>query len=435
MKDGNKNSRHWNTFKYVTDENTNPESRTSKQAMILFLGFLLISIFALRELGGFAVIQKVTSENGRPFEMDFRPSPALPYTFWSALIAGPCMGLYRSVCCQHVAQRYLSVKTTRQALFTALIGQVLTLVTLVWLIFIGLAMFTFYADCDPFTLGIVQKFDQMVPYFIMDLFQSIPGFIGILTSAIFSAAISSVSSGINALSLMFHKEVLHLIGKDLTPKQELTVAKILAGVVGILTLLVTFLAQYLGGIMDALLTWQGIFLGPILGAYVLGVFFTRVNTVNCLIGMILGLALSVTLKIGNMLQPRNISVLPPLSIEGCSATTQIPVTEYANGTSSFDETPSGLNFSIRQISTFYYGAICTYTTIIVGLTMSLITKPTDSAVIDKRLIWRPAWPRWCRIISDYDETDVEDDKDYRFDKSYRPVNSVDLQDCREQINA
>ncbi|KAJ8049499.1 Sodium/iodide cotransporter [Holothuria leucospilota] len=355
---------------------------------MIFVSFLFITIFAVRDVGGFANVWKVTSLNGRQLTVDFRPSPALPYTFWSSLIAGPCIGLYRSVCSQHVAQRYLSVKRVRQAVVTALVGQILSVISYFWLIFIGLAMFTFYAGCDPFTLGDIQTFDQMLPYFILDLFQNIPGIVGILVSAICSAAVSSVSSGINALSLICHKEILQIIDKDLTPKQELIVTKILTGAAGILTLLLTFLAPHLGGILDALLTWQGILLGPILGAYVLGIFFRGVNTSSCLIGITLSFAISATLKVGNMLYPGAISVLPPLRIDECNATTYIIDTKSKNLTSFMEETPHGYGFSIWHISTFYYGAISTYLTIIIGLMMSLTTKSSDFT-IDEKLLWRP----------------------------------------------
>lgn len=402
----------------------------SLQTIIIFAGFLFTTIYAVRDVGGFDNIWKVTSQNGRQLSVDFRLSLAVPYTFWSAVIAAPCVGLSRSVCCQHVAQRYVSVKRVHQAVVTALLGQFLYLVSCFWLIFIGLAMFTFYYDCDPFTLGDVQKFDQMLPYFIKDLFQNIPGLVGILVSAICSAAISSVSSGINAFSLISHKEVIHIIGKDLTSKQELIVTKILTGVAGIFTLLLAFLAPYLGGLLDALLTWQGILLGPILGAYVLGMFFRRVDTSNCLTGMILSFALSATLKVGNMLYPNASFVLPPLSIEKCSATTQIITTENINSTSFLDKPPHGYGFAVWQISTFYYGAFSTYLTIIISLIMSFITRSSEST-IDERLLWHSSRGN----VSVAAETaDFNEELENNAENKYQPVETVNMQECPTQSN-
>ncbi|KAJ8049497.1 Sodium/iodide cotransporter [Holothuria leucospilota] len=236
-------------------------------------------------------------------------------------------------------------------------------------------------------------------------FQNIPGIAGIL--AICRAALSSMSSGINALSFICHKEVIHIIGKDLTRKQDGIVTKDLTGVTGVLTVLLKFLAPYLGGILDALMTCQGILRGPFL---------------VCLTGMTLSFVLLAILKVGNTVYPKAIFVLPSLSIEKCSAATQIIATENISLTTFLDESPDG--FAVWQISTFFYGAFSTYLTIIIGLMMSYITRSSEFT-IEERLLWRPSRDK----IPVAAETDINEELDYHAENKYQPVKTVTLPEC------
>lgn len=55
--------------------------------------------------------------------------------------------------------------------------------------FLGLIMYAHYMDCDPLTAGYIQKVDQILPYYIMDVTSTLPGLPGLFIAGIFCAAL------------------------------------------------------------------------------------------------------------------------------------------------------------------------------------------------------------------------------------------------------
>lgn len=53
----------------------------------------------------------------------------------------------------------------------------------------GLIAYAAFYDCDPITTKTVSKADQIIPYFLMKITESIPAIPGIFISAVFSAAL------------------------------------------------------------------------------------------------------------------------------------------------------------------------------------------------------------------------------------------------------
>ncbi|KAF2343592.1 hypothetical protein FHG87_025652, partial [Trinorchestia longiramus] len=50
----------------------------------------------------------------------------------------------------------------------------------------GLAIFTVYAGCDPITLGLVSKKDQMLPYFVIGYLGFLKGVPGLFVACLIS---------------------------------------------------------------------------------------------------------------------------------------------------------------------------------------------------------------------------------------------------------
>lgn len=50
-------------------------------------------------------------------------------------------------------------------------------------------MYTKYADCDPFKIGEVQRNDQLLPYYVMDVAGSLQGLPGLFIAGVVSAAL------------------------------------------------------------------------------------------------------------------------------------------------------------------------------------------------------------------------------------------------------
>jgi len=52
----------------------------------------------------------------------------------------------------------------------------------------GMAIFATYADCDPLTMGYTSKIDEIVPFFVEDKFNYLPGMLGIFMASLFNGS-------------------------------------------------------------------------------------------------------------------------------------------------------------------------------------------------------------------------------------------------------
>lgn len=85
-------------------------------------------------------------------------------------------------------------------------------------------MFARYEHCDPERGHLVSTSDQFLPYFVMDVLGNMTPIPGLFVAGIFAASLSSVSSGVNALSSVFYVDCIAL-AKDGIPDR--TGAKII----------------------------------------------------------------------------------------------------------------------------------------------------------------------------------------------------------------
>ncbi|PVD29795.1 hypothetical protein C0Q70_09052 [Pomacea canaliculata] len=77
--------------------------------------------------------------------------------------------------------------------------------------------------CDPYQAGIIDNRNQMIPYFVPSLLGSLPGMPGLYMSMLFSGALSTLSSGINAMGA---NTVEDLLARPLRGYKDATVTVI-----------------------------------------------------------------------------------------------------------------------------------------------------------------------------------------------------------------
>ena len=53
----------------------------------------------------------------------------------------------------------------------------------------GTVIYAKYHDCDPVTLGLIQRHDQLMPYFVMDTMGKYPGLPGLFVACCFSGSL------------------------------------------------------------------------------------------------------------------------------------------------------------------------------------------------------------------------------------------------------
>lgn len=121
-----------------------------------------------------------------------------------------------------------------------------------------------------------------MPYYVVDSMGNMPGLSGLFVAGIFSASLSTVSAAVNSLAAVTIEDYFkpihrRLNGKNWTEKEQALRTKIVALIYGFVFLGLAFLAQFLGGVLQAALTVFGVVGGPLLGLFSLGMFTVTAN--------------------------------------------------------------------------------------------------------------------------------------------------------------
>ncbi|CAF2681530.1 unnamed protein product [Rotaria sp. Silwood2] len=215
-----------------------------------------------------------------------------------------------------------STRSAKQALFINAVGSAL-IVFLSSLI--GVIIYAYYADCDPYTTKKLQEIDQIVPYFVMEVLGDKKGLPGVFLACVFSGTLSTISSGLNSLAAVLVEDVYkRLLGRQLTDQRQGFICKIVSVLLGVFVMLLTYVVSYFGSILNATLSLFGVLEGPIMGVFVLGFFFPQANRRGALVGFFTSLAVELWIFLGAQITKKQMaSVSLSLSIANC--------TDIANG--------------------------------------------------------------------------------------------------------
>ena len=245
--------------------------------------------------------------------------PRVRHTVWSLLIGGTFNSLSTYGFNQTQVQRYMCVRTTRGAKQALLINAVGAALVIVFSGIIGVILYAYYANCDPYTAKYVTDIDQIFPYFVMEVLSDKKGLPGVFLACVFSGSLSTISSGLNSLAAVIIEDVYKgLMGKSLTDERQGFISKIFSIVLGAVIMLLTYVVSYLGSILNAALSLFGVFSGPIMGVFFLGFFFTQANKTGGFIGFLASLALKLWIFMGAKLTRKQMkSERLPLSVARC----------------------------------------------------------------------------------------------------------------------
>uniref|UniRef100_A0A8C8HA49 Solute carrier family 5 member 8 n=1 Tax=Oncorhynchus tshawytscha TaxID=74940 RepID=A0A8C8HA49_ONCTS len=348
------------------------------QMVIMLAGFVAVIARGAVIQGGLGKIWDDCYQGGRLSAFDFDPDPLKRHTFWTIVVGGSVMWVSIYSINQSQVQRYISCKTLTQAKLS-LYGNIIGLwLTVSLAVFSGLTMYSIYKDCDPFTNGDVGAVDQLLPYLVMDILAAYPGVPGLFVSAAYSGTLSTVSSSINALVAVTVEDFVRPVWKNLTEKQVSWINMGLSIFFGFLCIGMAAIASLMGSILQAALSIFGMISGPLLGLYVLGMFWRTANSTGGLTGLIVGLVITLWVGIGAQIYPPLADKTNPLpiSVAGCNRTQDLNYTTLAPWTGAVTLTPldrPALADSWYSLSYLYFCLLGSLVTVIVGLVVSAIT--------------------------------------------------------------
>ena len=266
------------------------------QMIILFLGIIICLIAGIHYIGGWdtfiANIDRPRLEAVNFSSMGFEKGDE--FGFWPMLIGG--FFLYASYygTDQSQVQRLFSAQDMGTVKKTLLFNGLLRFpITFIYCV-MGLVIGTLAITQTDFMQSIPSdKPDLMIPIFIRDYLPH--GVIGILMVAIFSAAMSSLSSAINSLSAASVEDFFNR-DKDLPNEKYMAYSKYAALFWGVVCIILAFFTGDIAKtVIEAINKVGSVFYGPILATFIAAVALKKVNSIGANIGLLSGVAVNVYL--------------------------------------------------------------------------------------------------------------------------------------------
>ncbi|XP_050398733.1 sodium-coupled monocarboxylate transporter 1 isoform X1 [Patella vulgata] len=351
------------------------------QSSIMLAGLLAIVIQGSIVVGGMTEVWNINDAWGRIDFFDFNPDPTQRHSFWSLVVGGTIGWTSTYGVNQASVQRYCALPTLKKAKLSVMLNVIGVIILLTLTSLTGIVVFAYYAQkgCDPLSAGYVSNSNQLIPYFVMEVL-GYPGLPGLFISCLFSGALSTMSSCLNALAAVTWEDFLKPHFDYLTERKKTYVTKLLVLLYGGAGIGMAFMAKNLGGtVLQASLSFTGAASGPLLGMFCLGAFFKWANWIGVVVGAILGLifplwisigAYSVISRPGHLLFPTNSCSIANITL----TTAMTPISTIVEATTAGYEEPTGI-LKLYTVSYLWYPAIGAATVVVVGLILSLITAP------------------------------------------------------------
>ncbi|XP_046563516.1 sodium-coupled monocarboxylate transporter 1-like, partial [Haliotis rubra] len=361
------------------------------QCVVMLVGVLAIIIRGTYAVGGLREVWRINEEWGRIKFFDFNPDPTVRQSFWSLVIGTAIDWSHTYGLSQVTVQRYCALPTLRQARLSVILNIVGVILLMTSVCLSGIIMFAYYAQkgCDPLSDSKVSNPNQLVPYFVMEVF-GYPGLPGLFISCLFSGALSTMSSCLNALSAVCWEDFLKpILGDRLTETKKTLITKLLVLFFGAAGIGVSFMTMHLGGtILQVCLSFTGAVCGPMLGMFILGAFFPWANWIGAVVGGVLGLVFPLWISIGAYTV-----VGTPSSLEypthNCSvpnSTISMATTTSSNLTTA--QAPveyTGIS-ALYTVSYLWYSTIGATTAVVVGLLVSAMTGMNRVGDVEPRFL-------------------------------------------------
>ncbi|KAI3422054.1 hypothetical protein GPALN_012591 [Globodera pallida] len=278
------------------------------QAGFIYAGLCIIILRGTAQAGGLGKVLAVSEQTGRLWAA-FRVHPSLLQynNVWVATLGG----LLQWTCIyglnQMAMQRYCSMPSLRHARVVLSLTIPANLVIQLMIGYIGLLMVAYFDKCNPLALAEVKTVDQVTILMasrilvrfskIIQLMsdcdfppphsEGVPGLPGMFLATIFSATLSTASSGINSLTAVLWEDFLKVPLKELSDARKSAVMKGISVFFGVLATGMAFACTNLGGIFNVVLTIIGATSGPLVGLFFLGIFFPGANKIGAFVAFVL----------------------------------------------------------------------------------------------------------------------------------------------------
>ena len=256
------------------------------QFAVLFGGGIVALWILAQGVGGFGEMFSLAESAHKTRFFDASDwNPANARNLLSAGIAYAVIEVAIRGCDQQFVQRYLSCKSVRAANASSVLSMVLGVCVSVLFFMVGAGLFVYYQVRGVSILPIGMKINEVFPYFIVNVLP--PGATGLVIAAIYAAAMSSLSSAINALGNTTVKDILLVRSEN---AQSLAKAKRWTILWAVLSTGCAFIAADMqNSLLSNALFFTGLFTGPLLALFLLAFFTNKIKSSVVIASVIVGM--------------------------------------------------------------------------------------------------------------------------------------------------
>lgn len=258
------------------------------QGIILIVGALVCALLLTFDMPeGPKQLFEIAAQHGKfslgSFELVFTEP-----TFWVVFIYGLMTNLQNYGIDQNYVQRYMTAKSTGEAVKSTLFGGLLYIPVSLVFVYIGTALFSYYT-AQPELLPEGVTGDKVFPYFIVHRLPT--GVTGLVIAALFSAGMSTISTSINSSATIILTDFYKKLHKgESSNRKEMTVLYLSSFLVGAIGIVVGLLMMSIDGVLDMWWKLASIFSGGMLGLFLLGLVCHKVERTSAVVAVVVGLA-------------------------------------------------------------------------------------------------------------------------------------------------
>ncbi|KQN39024.1 sodium:solute symporter [Pedobacter sp. Leaf41] len=308
------------------------------QAVVKTFGALLILYLIMTNMpGGVSKIVEIGKSADKfslgSFKMDFVGS-----SFWVVLLYGFFINLNNFGMDQNYIQRYHTASSSKAASKSIWLCVWLYIPASLLFFIIGSCLFAYYEVNPDLVQSIKHQValerlpvgtsasevlklqnallpsdygDKIMPHFMVT---KIPmGLVGLIVSAILSAAMSTISSGMNASATVFSEDIYkRYIKPDVTEKQNLSLLHIGTMGFGLLGMIAGIAMIGVKSILDVWWELSGIFAAGMLGLFLLGIISKQTKNHEAIIATIIGIVVIIWMTFSTLLPPEYENFRNPL---------------------------------------------------------------------------------------------------------------------------
>lgn len=284
------------------------------QGVIKTIGALIILVLVVKGMpGGVSRIIEIGQADDK-FSLGSLIPDFTQSTFWVVLLYGFFMNLNNFGMDQNYVQRYHTTTSASEATRSIWLCVYLYLpVSLIFFV-IGSCLYAYYQTNPELlhqvqmqvaierlpngstselnqlasTLSAADIGDKVMPHFMVNKIPA--GLLGLIVAAIMSAAMSTISSGMNASATVFSVDIYQrYIKPDLTSTQTMRLLYIATTVFGLLGMLTGVAMIGVKSVLDIWWMLSGIFAGGMLGLFLLGMIAKKAKNTEAVIATIIGI--------------------------------------------------------------------------------------------------------------------------------------------------